>query len=56
MRARTLMRISIFFFGGGGGGRWGWVLNRSLHIFLHKKLKIVIPFGSYSNCCNVLYD
>ena len=46
---------NLSFFGG-VEGEGGWVLNRSLHIFLHKKLKIVIPFGSYSNCCNVLYD
>ena len=50
MRAWTLLRISLL---GGGGGR---VLNRSLHIFLHEKLLIVIPFGSYSNWSYVSYD
>ena len=43
---------NLSFFGGEGG----WVLNCSLHIFLRKKLSIVIPFGSYNNWSNVLYD
>ena len=47
MRAWTLLRISLLL---------GGEVNRSLHIFLHEKLLIVIPFGSYSNWSYVSYD